>query len=105
MSIFQEVKEINKPMFTVAVERKAPDEQFTAEDIKLFHQECGGGAITISMDISHWRLHCIRCHTKTSVPVSKDGTALLMKTAIDGGSRKIPKYYENDDDIQTIPRT
>jgi hypothetical protein len=99
MSIFQEVKEINKPMFTVAVERKTPDEQFTAEGIKLFHQECGGGAITISMDIRYWTLRCIRCHTETSVPVSKDGTALLMKTAIDGGSRKIPKYRTGDDDI------
>jgi hypothetical protein len=104
--------------FTVAVEPKPPDEQFAAEDIKLFHQECGGGAITSNehwipdapYNERHligemcWQLHCRRCHTNAFVRVSKDGTALLMKTGIDGESRKIQKRFDRDDDIEAISR-
>ena len=75
--------------FTVAVERKSPDEQFAAEDIKLFHGECGGGEITRSSRHHYWELQCKRCHLTEYLPVSNDGTALLMKTAVDGESRKM----------------
>lgn len=93
--------------FTVVVERKSPDEQFTADGIKLFHQECGGGQITRTGDEGHtdWKLHCRRCRTSAFVEVSKDGTALLMKTAIDGESRQIKKRGHWDDDILAIART
>jgi hypothetical protein len=96
--------------FTVAVERRSPDEQFKAEGIKLFHQECGGGEITRrdegpAGEPDHWSLQCRRCHVIVNARVSKNGTALLMKTAIDGESREIEKYYDLEDDIYAIPRT
>jgi hypothetical protein len=91
--------------FTVAVERKPPDEQFAAEDIKLFHEECGGGEITRSNDCG-WLLRCKRCHISINVEVSKDGTALLMKTATDGKTHKIKSHYEGkEEEIVAVPRT
>jgi hypothetical protein len=106
--------------FTVAVESKSPDEQCTADDIKLFHQECGGGEITRSEEeirggvenkptgAAYWQLHCKRCHTNALVRASNNGTALLMKTATDGESREIQQYVKDfirEDKIYAIPRT
>jgi hypothetical protein len=98
--------------FTVAVERKSPDEQFTADDIELFHEECGGGKISRSSigqagyasSPASWALQCNRCHTTEYLPVSEAGTALLMKTAVDGKSRKMKGCY-GDSDICAVPRT
>ncbi len=64
--------------FTIAVERKSSDEQFTANDIKLFHQECGGGEITISGKVGGWGLYCRRCQMEGSVERSGAGTVLFI---------------------------
>lgn len=92
--------------FTIAVAKKEKGEEFIAEDLKLFHEECGGGPIEKEFsDYGYWKLKCNRCSMQTFVMVSENGTALLGRTAIDGERREIePSSSEQKEKIYAIQR-
>lgn len=73
--------------FHVRVETLARDD-FAANDLRLFHQECGGGPIRRSGE-ADWCLYCTRCHLDVWVVRTLEGNAALARTAIDGETRSI----------------
>lgn len=82
-------------MFTIEVKKKEKDEEFSFEDLEMFHQECYGGKIKVdscSPDGTGGEgaqlLECERCGESIRVLVSGH-TATIIKTAIDGQERKI----------------
>ena len=82
--------------FTIEVERKGKDQEFDSNDLKLFHQECGGGHIDINFDERWWHLKCGRCHTRISVWAGEAGTASIAKTSIDGQKRSIEELNSHE---------
>jgi hypothetical protein len=78
-------------VFTVQVEAMSKKD-FTADGIRMFHQECGGGSITRSGD-ADWKLYCERCHLEVWVARTVDGNAALALTATDGDTRQIEARY------------
>lgn len=92
-------------IFTIAVAKKEKREEFIAEDLKLFHEECGGGPIDTSYHLSQWNLRCKRCNVSISIRISINGTALLGRTAIDGERREVEPYAsESKEKIYVIQR-
>ena len=94
-----------KGRFTVEVEKKRRDEDFTFSLLSLFHRECMGGTILkIMSDLSgqYWRLICTRCNAE--VGVSQGGTISIIKTAIDGEEREIEGYFAGYDHMFVVQR-
>jgi len=76
---------------TIQVEPVNPDQDFTLNQLKLHHGECGGGLIKGKDDGNKffWDIRCSRCGIINSIRITADGTAAIAKTAIDGEQRTI----------------
>ena len=70
-------------MFTIEVEKKGKDEEFTLEDLEMYHEECYGGKIEATDEDL---LSCKRCGYFEEI--DKDIALTIIKTVIDGQERK-----------------
>lgn len=97
--------------FTVEVEKKGKDEDFAFSGLKMWHQECYGGALVQAQKQDSevlggfrfdstsdtggptlWTLACRRCGASTWL---KDSDVLdIVKTAIDGQKRSLMRGKE-----------
>jgi hypothetical protein len=102
---------MGKTEFTIEVEKRRKDEDFAFSGLKMWHQECYGGALvqaqkqdsevlggfrfdsTSDTDRSTlWTLACRRCGASTWL---KDDEVLdIVKTAIDGQKRRLMRGKE-----------
>lgn len=71
--------------FTIEVKKKEKDEEFSFEDLAMFHKECYGGRMRIQTDPS-LKLICQRC--RVEVALSSLAVAEIVRTAMDGQERK-----------------
>ena len=104
-------------MFTIEVKKKEKNEEFTFEDLEMFHGECGGGQIKQKPYHTHeseivctglikpyckcsyssspvvrnfWILTCQRCHISMEIEVEPEFQILeVIATAINGQERHI----------------
>lgn len=79
--------------FTIEVKKRGKDEEFSFEDLELFHQECFGGEIKITQsEFSHiprgYNLTCQRCKSEREIDIRIEAIGII-KTAIDGKEREM----------------
>lgn len=93
--------------FTIEVKKKAKDEEFSFEDLEMFHRECCGGKIKVEEysfcggghrrngEVFAYadrgiRLICLRCGLRKILDYkNEEAVAGLFKTAVDGQKRKL----------------
>lgn len=84
-------------MFTIEVKKRGKDEEFSFEDLEMFHKECGGGRIMQELEDavccpSDWTLICQRCGASIEIKAKPNfQTAKVIATAVDGEERKITR--------------
>ncbi len=98
-------------MFTIEVEKKGKDEEFTFKDLEMFHQECYGGRIEITRSKlggsppAGYHLTCQRCKCEKEINIDPDAVE-IVKTAIDKKERKLElskaPYVNQPDNIIKI---
>jgi hypothetical protein len=79
-------------MFTIEVEKKKKDEDFSFEDLEMFHQECYGGKIKITQSKLNnfpkgYNLICQRCKSEKEIEISD--VIEIIKTAVDKEEREL----------------
>lgn len=91
--------------FTIQIKKQ--DGDFSIEDVKMRHKECGGGIIKVDLSsadrheqYSYVTIQCKRCKTDVPISTSEYGTGALMLTSFDGEEREINLYF----DIYSSPR-
>jgi len=99
----EDVARKERKPFTIEVERKKKDEEFSIyKNLRMLHRECCGGAIVFRVNpfIGHY-LSCQGCGT--SVLTSSDHETTRMRiamTAIDGQQRQVePPARTTYDDL------
>jgi len=109
-------------MFTIEVKKRSKDEEFSFEDLEMFHQECYGGRIKVKGvegEEKGVQLVCSRCRSKKFD--DRDVIIGITQTAIDGKEKGFkldvsdpytshPLYYRITDekdrlDIRIIQKT
>lgn len=92
--------------FTIEVKKREREERFGFEDLEMFHQECLGGEIELSLVtarictivndsepiLNFHQLTCTRCNRKAWVIEQSEAPTEIIKTAIDGQKREIEGY-------------
>ncbi len=73
-------------VFSIEIKKITNDPEFTSKDLVMYHMECGGGLINLSVE-TRWVLKCKRCDSAMTVSISGEGSAEIFKTAIDGKER------------------
>lgn len=80
-------------MFTIEVKKRGKEQEFSLEDLEMFHQECYGGGIKQEMGsglgFGEGILTCTRCEERRRVLIGQDMVFKIIQTAIDGQERKI----------------
>ena len=75
-------------VFSIEVNKKRKRDEFTFEELEMFHGDCYGGRIEKDFDKKErsWSLTCSRCGQ--SIRVFTEGqTSEIIRTAIDGKER------------------
>ena len=91
-------------MFTIEVKKREKDEEFSFEDLEMFHQECGGGKIEVRNRDKGWRdFICKRCEV-SECKISPENALKIIQTAIDGKKRRLGIWIE-EYDIYVIQKT
>ena len=101
-------------MFTIEVEPKGKDQEFSFRHLEMYHKECYGGKINIISttedfghpntgfeDLDFYKLTCTRCGLKTIIKEQSEVPSQIIKTAIDGQKRDVNgfKLQEKSHDI------
>ena len=87
-------------MFTIEVGKEEKDKNFSFRVLKMFHQECYGGEITMLECGSSgtggrgaWLLICQRCGASRIV-LAQEHTVIIIATAVDGQERKFEIFTD-----------
>ncbi len=77
----------------IEVKKKGKDEEFSFDDLELYHQECSGGKVkdntesTLSF-LRGYNLTCQRCKCEREIDIGIE-SIVIIKTAIDAEEREI----------------
>jgi len=88
----------------IEVEKIGKDYEFTFLTLPISHSECYGGKISIKKSNQRdflLSLSCERCNKQFEIRYQNSVTDII-KTAIDGNSRKINDSWNENDDGATI---